>query len=86
MTFHVTLQQRPLAFSAADLSSAREEAVSALEAIDARFERERDAIRNWPGSQQAKDRLLARLHARRRAEREPLVQWLLGVGQSAAAA
>ena len=83
MAVHVTLNEHsPANLSYSDHAAERQEAVAALEDIDARYERDRDGIQNWLGPQQAKDRLLARLHARRLAEREPLVRWLLQLGQS----
>ena len=75
-------QRSPTSLPEGELASERAEAVAALEDIDARYERERDGIQNWLGPQQSKERLLARLHARRRAEREPLVEWLLQVAHS----
>ena len=83
MAVHVTLEERsPANLSYSDLVAERQEAVAALEDIDARYERDRDGIQTWLGPQHAKDRLLARLHARRLAEREPLVRWLLQLRQS----
>jgi hypothetical protein len=78
MAIHATLEERPPTnLSYSDVIAETQEAIAALEDIDARYERERDGIQRWLGPQQAKERLLARLHARRLAEREPLVRWLL---------
>jgi hypothetical protein len=82
MTVQVVLERSPPNPSYFDLGAEREEAVAALEDIDARYERDRDGIQRWIGPPQAKERLLARLHARRLAEREPLVRWLLQLRQS----
>jgi hypothetical protein len=83
MTFRLILEPRsPSGRSDTDLFAERAHAVAALEDIDARYLRDRDGIENWLGPEQSKARLLARLHARRLAEREPLVQWLLQLAQS----
>lgn len=83
MAVHVRLHEgSPTNASYSDLMAEREEAVAALEDIDVRYERERAGIQTWLGPQHAKERLLARLHARRLTEREPLVRWLLGLRQS----
>jgi len=85
MAVHVMLEERsPTNLSYRDLVAEREEALAALEDIDARYERDRDGIQTWLGPQHAKERLLARLHAQRLAEREPLVRWLLQLRQSEA--
>ena len=51
-----------------------ETAIALLADIDARYERERDALDKWSGSERAKKRILERLQAHRRAEREPVVE------------
>ena len=85
MSFHLIVEPRsPTLVPEGDLAAERAEAIAALEDIDARCERERVGIQNWLGPEQSKGRLLARLHAHRLAEREPLVQWLLQLGQSGA--
>jgi hypothetical protein len=65
-----------------DRASEREEALAALDEIDARYDRERRAIEKGLEPQQVKCRLLARLSARRLAEREPLVRFLLQLRES----
>ena len=49
-------------------------AIALLADIDARYERERDALDKWSGSERAKKRMLERLQAHRQAEREPVVE------------
>jgi hypothetical protein len=56
--------------------------IAALEEIDARYERDRETIQNSLGPEQSKARLLARLQARRLAERAPLVQCVLQLAPS----
>jgi hypothetical protein len=51
-----------------------ETAIALLADIDARYERERDALDEWSGSERAKKRMLERLQAHRQAEREPVVE------------
>jgi hypothetical protein len=51
-----------------------ETAIALLADIDARYERERDALDKWSGSERAKKRMLERLQANRQAEREPVVE------------
>lgn len=58
-----------------------EEALAALEDIDARYERDREGLQKWLGPERAKERLLARLQARRKADREPVVTRLLQLRQ-----
>ena len=78
MAVHVPLAEGfPTNLSHSDLMAEREEAMAALEDIDVRYERDRAGIQTWLGPEHAKERLLARLHARRMAEREPVVRWLL---------
>jgi flagellar biosynthesis/type III secretory pathway protein FliH len=65
-----------------DLILDAEEALLALEEIDAHYERERDAIERWPVSVRAKGRMLGRLQAERQAKREALVERMLELRES----
>jgi hypothetical protein len=49
-------------------------AIALLADIDARYERERDALDRWSGSERAKKRMLERLQAHHQAEREPVLE------------
>jgi hypothetical protein len=62
---------------AADMAGA----IAALADIEARYERDREGILRWVGSDIAKERLLARLQASRVRDREELVQWLADAHQ-----
>ena len=60
-----------------DLIAEAEKTLSELEEMDARYERERDAIQMWPVSDRSKQRMLGRLQAERQAKREPVVERML---------
>ena len=78
MSAQVTFQQHPWAGLSEDEALIEaDEALAALEDIDARYERDRDELSKWVGPERAKERLLARLQARRKADRGPIVTRLL---------
>ena len=70
-------QHSPPGLSDAEVIAETDEALAALLDIDTRYERERDGLDKWVGPEPAKQRLLARLQARRKADREPIVKRLL---------
>ena len=80
MSPHLSIQS-PLAAqrSTDDLILEAEDALAALEDVDAEYERERDAIQQWPVSERAKARMLGRLQADRQAKREPLVEKMVAL-------
>jgi hypothetical protein len=60
-----------------DLIAKAEKTLSDLEEMDARYQRERDAIEMWPVSDRSKQRMLGRLQAERQAKREAIVERML---------
>lgn len=68
-----------------DLLPQLQQTLATLADLQLRYEIERDQLESWSGPQKIKDRFLAELEQRHRANREPLVLRLIQARQQAEA-